>query len=389
MSESNFQTVLEGAHAGRTPVLDVCKSYNEADPVPIITDEQFNNELFFTKYFSTELCKILDLWFTDGTLEDDQQEIFRIASQFLLKLVKTEPNSQQWFNQQTDIINLTEKCLNEISSYGYYIGIGGHEDPNLESFSQLIEAFEKVQCQDLLDDLTKCVTCRYYIDALYELSYTKDATFTITQKFLLVICPSYILTCDFNKTYSLKIINKMLGAYDDIFADFLPHIKEWSTPMILSLLYPIQFTLKSIRSLTFEQKKLVYDVCLSILLNEATNEGEMKTGQAELVRTSLALLIEIMRSDKDLAHELKNRSEKKSELIDVLNNLAKDKSDDSIRLKATALVSLLMPEEEFLKQNSAEDVTEVFVKNLNEAIEEGTDQEIHQTLSGLRGYSII
>jgi len=385
MTESSFQILLDGIDTGKTTVLDICKNYNEQDPLPIITDEQFNNHPFFTKYFSIELCKMLEQWFSEGSLDENQQEIFQFCSKFLLKLTKADSNTKQWLNQQTEVIDLTEKCLNEIASYGYYIGIGGVEDPSLESFDWLIQAFECVQCQELLNVLVKTVTSRFYIDAFYCLSYVNAAALTITQQFLLFTCPDYILTCDINKTYSLKIVNKMLGQYDEIFAEFLPYIKQWTTPVILCLIYPITFTLLNIRSLTFEQKKLVYEVILTILLQKSAIDPTIEKVRVILIHKSLCLLIEIMRSDKDLANQLKNKSDKKSELIDVLNDLAKNDSDDEIRLKALALLSLLIPEEEFLKDNKKEEVTGLFVKNFNEAVQDGTDKEIDDVLNGLKG----
>jgi hypothetical protein len=384
MTDSDFQTLLNKVDTGETTVIDICKNYNEQNPPPIIKDEQFNNHSFFTKHFPAELSKVLLQWYSDGTLDENQVETLRVGSQCLLKLAKAEYNAKQWLNQQTELIDCTEKCGNEIASYGYYIGIGGVEDPSLESFGWIIQAFEHVQCHQLLDVLAKCSSCRFYTDAFYNVSNKKVVTLSITEEFLLVTCPNYIITCDINKTYSLKIVNKMLDQYNEIFSDFLPHIKEWKPPIILCLIYPIQFTLLSIRSLTYEQKKLIYHVILHILLNESTDDPKIEA-HTKLLYASLCLLIEIMRSDKDLANKLKNKSAKKAELIDALNNLSNNKNDDNIRLKALALLSLLIPEEEFMKENKTEEVTGLFVKNLNEAIGEGTDKEVNEVLSGLKG----
>jgi len=383
--ESNFQTLLDGVDTGKTTVIDICKDFNAQDSTTIITDEQFNNHPFFTKYFPAELCKILEQWYSDGTLDENQHEFFKICSQTLLKLTKSEPNSKQWLNQQTELINLTVKCADEIASYGYYIEIGGAEDPSLTSFDSLIQAFKNVQCQQLLDVLAKCVTSRFYIDAFYYLSHVNGSILSNTQHFLLVTCPTYILACDIIKIYPLKIVNKMLPLYDEIFRELLPYVKHWTIPIKLCLIFPIEFILGCIRSLALEQKKLIYKVIITILLSETTTDTNIEPAQASLIYTSLCLLIEIMRSDKDLANKLKNESDKKTEVIDVLNKLSKDGTDNKIKLKALALLSLLIPEEEFLKENKTEQVTEVFIKNLNEALEEGTQKEIDEVLSGLKG----
>ena len=63
----------------------------------------------------------------------------------------------------------------------------------------------------------------------------------------------------------------------------------------------------------------------------------------------------------------------------------KMKLNNKIQLKALELHSLLVPEEEFLTENNTEQVTGVFVKNINEAIEDGTPEQIDEILSGLKG----
>jgi hypothetical protein len=385
MTENNFQTLLDGVDTGTSTVLDICKNYNEQDPSPTITDEQLNNHPFFTKYFSTELSNILQQWFTEGSLDENQKEIFQVCSQFLLKLTKTDSNTKQWLNQQTELINLTEQCLNEIGAYGYYIGIDAVEDSSLESLDSVIQAFEHVQCQQLLEVLAKCITSRFYTDAFYRLSNDNASFLTITQRFLLITCPNYIITCDTEKAQCLKIVTKMLISYDELFAEFLPHIEDWDIPVMSTLIYPIKLTLAVIRLLTLEQKQFIYQVILTILLNKSTIKPNIEQMQLALVYTSLCLLIDVMRSDKDLIDHLKNKTEKKSDLIVVLNNLSTNEYSDIIRLKALALVSLLVTEEEFLAEDKTKEVTGLFVKNFTEALEDGKTKEVNEILSGLRG----
>src|SRR6185369_465848 len=101
----------------------------------------------------------------------------------------------------------------------------------------------------------------------------------------------------------------------------------------------------SIPYLTFEQKKLIYQVIITILLNsKSSTDPNNEQARLPLIYTSLCLLIEIIRSDKDLANELKNKNDRKSDLITKLNQLSKDESNSDIQLKALALGSLLTPE---------------------------------------------
>ena len=386
MTADNFQTLLDGIDTGKTTVIDICKNYNnKKDSPPTITDEQFSGHPFFTKYFSNKLCEILEHWLSDGTLDENQTEVFQVCSEFLLKLTKTGSNTKQWLNQQSELINLSEKCLNEIASNGYYIAIGGSEDARLGSFDHLLQAFENVECQQLLDILVKCVTSRFYIDALNGLSDSDASSLTITQHFLLVTCPNYILTCATDENHSLKIVNEMLDQYNEVFAEFFPHIKQWTIPVMLSLTYPIKFILSSVDQLSSEQKKVIYEIILTVLLNKSTIDSNNEQVHVTFIHTSLCLLIEIIRSDKDLANELKNKTDKKSDLIGVLKNLSKKENDDKIQLKALELTSLLVPEGEFLTENNTEEVTGLFVKNLNDAVEDGKAEEADEVLGGLKG----
>lgn len=385
MTESNFQTVLDQIDNEKATVFEICKKYNETKPSPTINDANFSNHSFFTKHFPTELCNILQQWFSDGSLDEDQQQTFRACAECLLELVNEANSARIWLNQQSELIDLTEKCLNEIGSYGYYIGVGGVEDPSLESFGWIIKAFKQAQCLDLFGGLIKCVTSRFYVDAFYQLNHTQVQSLTITQTFLLVICPDYIITCDSNKSHCVKVVNKMLDQYYEMFSEFLPDIKQWTMLVVLCLSYPIRFTLSSIRSLAWEQKQLIYEVIINILLQKSSINPKIEHARVTLIVKSLSILIEIMRSDKDIADRLKNKSDKKEELIQILHDINKNETNDEVKLKALALLSLLIPEEEFVKENNAEQVTGLFVKNLNEAVDGGIEKNVDEVLSGLKG----
>ncbi|CAF1549758.1 unnamed protein product, partial [Rotaria sp. Silwood1] len=338
----------------------------------------------FQKYLPKQLSQVLEHWLSDGTLDADQKQIFRTCAEFLLRSTKTDSNAKQWISQQSELINFTEKCLNEIGAYGYYIEIGCLEDPNLESFDWLIQAFGNVQCKQLLDVLVKCVTSRFYVDALRGLSEGKSTSLSITEHFLLVTCPNYIVTCDRDKSYSSKIANEMLNHYDDLLAHFLPHVKQWTTSIMSCLFYPMKIVLSTIPSLPYEQRKPMYDIILAILLNTSTSSTNIGEVHDKLIYTSLCLLTEIVRCDRVLSNELKNKSDAKSDLIKVLNDLSKYESNEQIQLKAIELTSLLVPEEEFRKENNAERVTGLFLQNFNAALQSGKSNKVNAVLRGFR-----
>ncbi|CAF4975118.1 unnamed protein product, partial [Rotaria sp. Silwood1] len=228
MPAHKSEIYLNGIDTVATDVMNTCKTQATQDSSSIENNEQFQQHPIFQKYLPKQLCQVLEHWLSDGKLDEDEKQIFRTCAEFLLQSTKTDSNAKQWISLQTELISWTEKCLNEIGAYGYYIGIGGLEDPNLESFDWLIQAFGNVQCKQLLDVLVKCVTSRFYIDALHRLNKTDASSLSVTEHFLLITCPNYIVTCDCDKSYSFKIANKMLDHYDDLLAYFLPYIKQWT-----------------------------------------------------------------------------------------------------------------------------------------------------------------
>ncbi|CAF0938154.1 unnamed protein product [Rotaria sp. Silwood1] len=384
MPAHKSEIYLNGIDTVATEVMNTGKTQATQDSSSIQNNEQFQQHPIFQKYLPKQLCQVLEHWLSDGKLDEDEKQIFRTCAEFLFQSTKTDSNAKQWISQQTELISWTEKCLNEIGAYGYYIGIGGLEDPNLESFDWLIQAFENVQCKQLLDVLVKCVTSRFYIDALHRLNKTDASSLSVTEHFLLITCPNYIVTCDCDKSYSFKIANKMLDHYDDLLAYFLPYIKQWTTPVMSCLFYPMNFVLSTIPSLPHKQRKSLYDVILTILLDTTRTDSNAGEAHDKLIYTSLCLLTEIVRRDEILSNELKNKRYEKSDLIKILNDLSKNSSNEQIQLKAIELTSLLVPEEEFRKENNTEQVTGLFVKNFNAAVQDGKPNQADGVLKGFK-----
>ncbi|CAF5017567.1 unnamed protein product [Rotaria sp. Silwood1] len=176
----------------------------------------------------------------------------------------------------------------------------------------------------------------------------------------------------------------MLDHYDDLLAYFLPYIKQWTTPVMSCLFYPMNFVLSTIPSLPHKQRKSLYDVILTILLDTTRTDSNAGEAHDKLIYTSLCLLTEIVRRDEILSNELKNKRYEKSDLIKILNDLSKNSSNEQIQLKAIELTSLLVPEEEFRKENNTEQVTGLFVKNFNAAVQDGKPNQADGVLKGFK-----
>lgn len=384
MSNEKFQSLLDGIAKGQNTADDVFKHYIEQNPAIVISEQQLKEHPVFQKHVADTLTPILEQWYEDGSLTEEQKETFQLCADFLLKLSKSESKVKNWLNDQTKLIDLTEKCLNEIGSHGYYIGRAKDEDPNIASLDKLLQVFESVQCQKLLDVLKKCITSRFYTVTIDQLRDSNPEALTLTQQLLLVTCPNYILVCDKDRKYSAQISKQMLPVYDEIFADFLPSVKEWTTAIIVSLIHPMRFILSTVQSLAIEEKKKIYEVVFNVLQNRPTDN--MKDDQAliALFYYCLSLLFEIVRKTPKLLDQLRAPKPENQQLLSIIKGLAKNERD-KIRLKALELESLLVPEEEFLTDENKEKVTKFYLDKFHDALGKGRNDKVDEVLVGLRG----
>lgn len=361
---------------------------NDTKP-PSSQPATFQDNPIFKEYLPKEFCKVLQSWFKDGTIDQDEKEIFRKCADFLQTTTETDSSAKEWLSDQTDLIKITEQLLNEVSSYGYYIGIGGVEDTSLQSFESLIKAFETVECQQLLEPMFKCVTSPYYTDALRRLLSVTKPTTTASLRFLLITCPNYIISCDRDKSYHPKISQQMLSTYGDLLPKFLPTIQQWSPSVMLCLFYPLKFTLSIIHSLKYQERKPMYDFLLPILLYKAKQDENAGDVQEKLVYVALCILIDIVRCDTTLSNQLTHKTAEKSTLVKILSLLTKQHTNDLIQMKALELASLVVPEEEFRQENNTEQITAMFIKNLNTALAQGKPDRVDTVLRGFKGIDLF
>lgn len=385
MSEQKSEEKVNGIDAVASKKSDVVNNSDTQDSSTTKSDEKFQGHPTFKKYLPNQLCEVIEKWLSNSTLDEDQKEIFQTSADFLLRSTKTDSDAQQWINEQSELIGLTEKCLNEIASDGKFLGINTSENPSLKSLNGLVQAFENARCKQLLDALVKCVTSKYYIDAIGHLKDPKASSLTNTQDFLLITCPRYITTCDQDKSSSSKISNEMLDQYVELFNQFLPNVKEWTSVAMSCLFYPMKLLLPHIRSSSYDRRKPLYDSILSIILNIPINASNADEPRIRIIYTALSSLIEIIRWDRKLSNHLKNKATEKDDLINILKDYSKNDVDEQIELKAVELISLLVPEEELLKENNSEKVTALFLKNFNAALRNGKPNKINSVLKGFKG----
>ncbi|CAF2128648.1 unnamed protein product [Rotaria magnacalcarata] len=351
-----------------------------------VSDKKFQENPIFQKHLPKGLCSVLKCWLSNDTIDKDQKEIFRSSTEFLLQSTETDPDVKEWINQETELIDLTDKCLHNIALDGHHLDTDDSKDPNLQAFDCLIQAFQNAECQQLVESLVKCATSHYYMDALRSLNNPIATSLNAAQEFLLVTCPEYIVICDQTKSYSSKISNEILNQFSETLKEFLPNIEKLTAPVMSCLVYPLKFTLSHISSSSYERRKPLYDIILTMSLHLPDSNPTNEEARNKLIYVLLCVFIEIVRSDRVLSNQLKNETEEKADLVKKLVSLSKDEteSNEQINLKAVELISLLVPEDELLKENSTEKVTALFIKNFNAAVRSGRASKADAALKGFK-----
>jgi len=99
---------------------------------------------FFIEEFFPRLEQLLIKWINKSSkLDENESKIFRHITNLIFQM----PNSiiDKHLNNEK-YIHLIKQCLNNISSYGYYIFIPNQaEDLNLSSFDYLIQSYSKIK----------------------------------------------------------------------------------------------------------------------------------------------------------------------------------------------------------------------------------------------------
>ncbi|UJR19088.1 hypothetical protein I4U23_022219 [Adineta vaga] len=388
MDENKRKSSWDDVQKQAKIALDVWRKRNNqllSSSSPVSTDEQVNKQAFLNEQLSEKLCEILEYWHINHSLDKTQKDTFQQCSEYLLEYTKNDNEATKWFDKQTKLIDLAKKCADDIASHDYYLDIKGTEDPNLESFDKFIQALTNSDCDQLLDVICRCITNNSYKETLYNVGKNNASTLTLTQQYLLITCPDYILTCDKDESQVQKLLDNMLPNYAELFTHFLPNIEKWTDTVVLCLLYPLRFILSNSSSLSLEDKRLIQEALTTILSKQPLSDSKYEEGRITLVHIALNILLEIVRSDHTLLSELKKKTANDSKLKGILKQLSNEKSDEKMQLHAFELLSFLVPEEEFVRTNDSAKVTELFVKNFNEALEDNKDETAEDLIQGLKG----
>lgn len=373
-------------HKQAKSALDVWKKRNNQSTPSTLVDEYVTDYAFLNEKLEKELCKVLEHWHINHSLDKTEKDTFQMHSEYLLKFAKNSSEAKNWFSQHVRLVDLAKTCVDDIASYGYGLEIKGPEDSSLQSFDTLIQAFSNSDCDQLLEVIVRCISNSSYTEALRDLSKSNASTLNLTQHFLLVTCPDYTLTCDKDKSHLQKLLKNMRHDYVELLTHFLSNIGKWTDTVVLCLLYLIRFILSDSGSLSLEEKCDIQEAMVTSLLKQPFSSSNNEEARITVIHAVLDVLLEITRSDNELLGKLKKHTTNDNDkLLKILKQISDDNSNERAQLHAFELLSSLMPEEEFVRANDSAMVTELFVKNFNEALEDNKDRAVEGLIRGLKG----
>lgn len=385
MSDDSFAKVLNDFEEKRKTLDQVCDEYNKIEPTPTVSDQEIEESRFFKSSFPEELTKVLKLFVSGESLNGEESHLFGSTSAFLFNLLKSSTNASQWLTAQKDLIQLTNEGLNNFVTTGRNISAKNEENANLDSFGWLLRSFEMVEIGEFLENLLKIFTSPFYMETLKSLRDQKATTLSPRETFLLVTCPNYIFNVEHQQEYSTKIVEKMFEKFVEIFEYFLPHIKNWSVPIILSLVSPIKFLAVAPNSIDSKGKEKIYETISTILENKDSIDFDNERARNALIYYTLCLLLKYLQQGQGFRRRIQTKTDETKKLVEVLKMLAKTELNKWIRLKAMEIVSLILSEQEFLENESPESIAGFYIANLSETLQNGNKKRSNEILTALRG----
>jgi hypothetical protein len=136
-NDEQLGTLLDAGVDDRQPLDDIIEQLSQT-PSILLSDNIKHR--FYTERFFPRLNQILQQWSKNQTpLQYKDSVTLRHASNLILQL--SIPMSDQLRNNTT-LLGTMKRCLTNISSCGYYVRtLNKSEDPNLDSFDCLIQAY--------------------------------------------------------------------------------------------------------------------------------------------------------------------------------------------------------------------------------------------------------
>ncbi|CAF1145701.1 unnamed protein product [Rotaria sordida] len=205
---------------------------------------------FFT-LLQKPFSEIIDLWFHETKLNENQSLFFRIIPKLLKRIFKhthgddfypswlldssfLEIIGSSFTNLSKSEKDFLEKSQIELKHFTrlFDIYIDYQERSNENNFSN------KHTLIELIDPILHCLSSHHYID-LFDITNITKKTMGKEERFFLLKCPSFLLS--YNGPRSDQVINSLLSAmlplYIDIFNKIIPQINEWTSSTFQAVNY--------------------------------------------------------------------------------------------------------------------------------------------------------
>ncbi|CAF1032512.1 unnamed protein product [Rotaria sordida] len=336
------------------------------------------HDFFILKFFS-RINEILQQWNNDNRIILNENDSITLRCGCNLILQMSNLMNNQLENNKI-LLNTIKICLNNISSFGYYINASNQEeDSNLASFDCLIQAYGKIKCKVLVESVARCAASRFSEGAFSGLC---GFPLNNTEHFLLITCPDYVLNYDEeNGKYAHFIFDQMYLQYAKVFRCPYGNINDLIDNYSFCLVSPLRLIAFAIRSLELKEKQSFKDIAMKILEYDIINLylDEKNFTWKKLVHSSLKILLEIGRSFPYLINDIHENQTFFTKLLDNLLKLSNDQENENIQLQAFELIALIVSEEEFSTIVDINKVVKLFVKKFIEAV--NIDNEEYNALA--------
>ncbi|CAF0986031.1 unnamed protein product [Adineta steineri] len=348
---------------------------------PILIDHEFI--LLLARTIKT----ILEKWDSPETqsLSESDKLIFRNAAIFLAEIaenfnVTTSPRLFRSFLCTMMFLDVMQQCLEDMVSNGKHL-MNNDDNYNLESFIYLLNIFQNFktpssQSADEVKSVFKLLTLvsdiirsKYYFETFFQLSH--DASeFNTVQQFILDKCPVFLNA--YTGIHSFEIHDTLLEQIFDqcvqILEHFIPNIETWKIPVIRAITHIVDIMVNAsstTQAHIFQQPKII-DYALTILRNQklcARLQSKTMNPEIWLINSTLTGLHNMIYDAKLLAIL------RKKTLTSVFIQITNTAKYDRIRIHAYLILAGILSEVEIKELNNAKEITMIFFKYLNKAME--------------------
>ncbi|CAF1179523.1 unnamed protein product [Adineta steineri] len=271
-------------------LLNVLQLLENVDKTILMKPFMLNNE--FNSYLIDKLYHLLKKFYKINYLNDQEYLLYHYLIKYFFRL---EFNPQKFLRPIEKLLNIYSKDQTFFSNENY-----------VKDFSKILSLF--IQNQTIMTSIIKCLTNRYYIQSLENISH---------DYFILISCPSYwiLYTGPNREEFSNRLLHSLLIPSCRIFAE-----NSWkNSSKSLNLLIDVlnySFVKCNVHLLINDDLLFLIDSILILL----TNERILKDKRS-IIKSLIRLILTLLSKYEFLLKYVKQRQEIFYKLINIENDI--------------------------------------------------------------------